>query len=220
MVTSPGVGGRTLRLGEVALNGRILTELLLSSELKLALAPAATYQTLVDERTTGTWWMPLAHAAFYLLLFGALVAITATGHITLGLAFHITVSWSVLVAWQALAGAVIILGARNRRVSLSRAFELLFLAYAPWVLYALTMTALAVLAEPELPILVVGLTGVAPVIWTSVLIARFCQTVLGTTAADARRLTLVHQFVIWGGTFVYVWFAVGGWTPILQTVGL
>jgi hypothetical protein len=53
-----------------------------------------------------------------------------------------------------------------------------------------------------------------------VVIARFCQTVLGTTAADARRLTLVHQFVIWGGTLVYVWFAVGGWTPILQTVGL
>ena len=162
----------------------------------------------------------LARAGFYLLLFGALVAITATGHITLGLMFHITLSWSFLIAWQALAGGVIILPARTRRVSLSRAFELLFLAYVPWSLYALTMTALAVLAEPNLPILIVALTGVAPLAWTSALVAGFCRTVLGKTAADARRLTLMHQLVIWGGTLAYVWFAVGGWTPILQAVGL
>jgi hypothetical protein len=202
------------------LNGRILSELLLSSELKLALAPAATYQTLVDEQTTGPWWMALARAAFYLLLFGALVAITATGHITLGLMFHITLSWNVLIAWQALAGAVIVLPAMDRRVSLSRAFELLFLAYVPWALYGLAMTALAVLAEPDLSALVVAVTAVVPIAWTSVLVAGFCRTVLGKTAAGARRLTLVHQLVIWGGTFGYVWFAVGGWTPILQTVGL
>ena len=193
---------------------------MLSSELKLALAPEATYQTLVDEQTIGTWSRVLAHAGFYLLLFGALVAITATGHITLGLMFHITLSWSFLIAWQALAGGVIILPAHNRRVSLSRAFELLFLAYVPWSLYALTMTALAIVAEPNLPILVVALTGIAPLAWTSVLVAGFCRTVLGKTAADARRLTLVHQLVIWGGTLAYVWFAVGGWTPILQAVGL
>jgi hypothetical protein len=82
------------------------------------------------------------------------------------------------------------------------------------------MTALAVLVDPNMQILIVALTGVVPLAWTSVVIARFCQTVLGTTAADARRLTLVHQLVIWGGTLVYVWFAVGGWSPILQTVGL
>ena len=193
---------------------------MLSSELKLGLAPAATYQTLVDEQATGTWWMVLARAAFYLLLFGSLVAITATRHITLGLTFHITVSWSFLIAWQALVGAVIILPAPNRRVSLSRAFELLFLAYVPWSLYALTMTALAVLVDPNMQILIVALTGVVPLAWTSVVVAGFCRTVLGKTAAGARRLTLVHQFVIWGGTLVYVWFAVGGWTPILQTVGL
>lgn len=202
------------------MNGSILSELLLSSELKLALAPVATYRILVDEQTAGTWWKVLAHAGFYLLLFGALVAITATGHITLGLTFHITLSWSFLIAWQALAGGVIILPAPNRRVSLPRAFELLFLAYVPWSLYALTMTALAVLAEPNLPILIVALTGVAPLAWTSVLVAGFCRTVLGKTAAAARRLTLVHQLVIWGGTLAYIWFAVGGWTPILQTVGL
>jgi hypothetical protein len=202
------------------LNGRILSELLLSSELKLALAPAATYQALVDERTTGTWWTALAYAAFSLLLFGALVAIIATRHITLGLTFHITVSWGFLIAWQALAGGVIILPARTRRVNIPRAFELLFLGHAPWSLYALAMTALAVVAAPNLPILVVALSAVAPLAWTSVMIAGFCRTVLGMTARVARRRTLVHQLVVWGGTLGYVWYAVGGWTPILQAVGL
>lgn len=202
------------------MNGRILSELLLSSELKLALAPAATYQALVDERTTGTWWMALAQAAFCLLLFGTAVAIIATGHITLGLTFHITVSWSFLIVWQALAGGVIILPARARRVKIPRAFELLFLSHAPWSLYALAMTALAVVAAPNLPILVVALTGVAPVVWTSVMIAGFCRTVLGMTARVARQRMLVHQLVIWGGTLGYVLYAVGGWTPILQAVGL
>jgi hypothetical protein len=193
---------------------------LLSSELRLALAPAATYQMLVDEQMAGTWWKVLAHAGFYLLLFGALVAITATGHITLGLIFHIALSWSFLIAWQALAGGVIILPSRNRRVSLGRAFELLFLAYVPWALYGLAMTALTVLAEPDVSALVVALTAVAPIAWTSVLVAGFCRSVLGETAGGARRLTLVHQLVIWGGTMAFLWFAVGGWTPIFQAVGL
>jgi hypothetical protein len=193
---------------------------LLSSELKLALAPAATYQTLVEERATGTWRTALAPAALYVLLFGALVAITATGHITLALTFHIAVSWSFLIAWQALAGGVIILPARARRVNLPRAFELLFLSHAPWSLYALTMTAVAVVAEPNLPILVVALTGAVPLAWTWAMISRFCQAVLGMTARVARQRTLVHQLVVWGGALAYLWYAVGGWTPILQTVGL
>jgi hypothetical protein len=193
---------------------------LLSSELKLVLAPTATYQTLVDERATGTWWKVLAHAAFYVLLFGALVAIIATGHATLGLTFHIGLSWSFLMAWQALAGGVIILPARARRVNLPRAFELLFLSHAPWSLYALAMTALAVIVAPSVPILVVALTGVAPMAWTSVMIFGLCRTALGMTSHVARQHTLVHQLVVWGGALAYVWYAVGGWTPILQTVGL
>jgi hypothetical protein len=193
---------------------------LLSSELRLALAPAATYQTLVDEQTAGTWWMVLARAAFYMVLFTAAVAITGTGHLTLGLMFHVGLSWSFLVVWQAIAGAAIILPARGRRVRLGRAFELLFLAYVPWALYGLAMTALAVLAEPDVSALVVALTAVAPIAWTSVLIAGFCRTVLGETAGGARRLTLLHQLVIWSGTMAFLWFAVGGWTPIFQAVGL
>jgi hypothetical protein len=196
------------------------SRILLSSELKLALSPAETYETLVYAQPTSTWWMVLVRAAFFMLLFGATVAMTATGHITLALLFHIGLSWSFLVVWQALAGAAIILPARGRRVSLARAFELLFLAYVPWALYGLAMTALAVLAEPDMSALVVAMTGVAPIAWTSIVVAGFCRTVLGATAAGARQLTLVHQLVIWGGTMAFLWFAVGGWTPILQTVGL
>jgi hypothetical protein len=196
------------------------SRILLSSELRLALAPADTYQTLVEERNSGTWLKVLVRAAFYMVLFSAAVAMTASGHITLALLFHIGLSWSFIVVWQAIAGAAIILAARGRRVKLARAFELLFLAYVPWALYGLAMTALAVLAEPDISALVVALTGVAPIAWTSVVVAGYCRSVLGATGASARWLTLVHQLTIWGGTLAYLWFAVGGWTPILQAVGL
>jgi hypothetical protein len=195
------------------------SRILLSPELRLALSPAETYQRLVHERPTGTGWRAFGRAAFFMLVFSAAVAMTATGHITLPLLFHIGLSWIILVVWQAMSGAAIILPARSRRVSVARAFELLFLAHVPWSLYALTMTALAV-SEANVPILVVALTGVAPIAWTSVVVAGFCRTVLGATAAGARRLTFVHQLVIWSGTLAFLWFAVGGWTPILQTVGL
>jgi hypothetical protein len=196
------------------------SRILLSSELRLALAPADTYQTLVEERNSGNWLMVLVRAALYMVLFSAAVAMTATGHVTLALMFHVGLSWSILVVWQAIAGAAIILPARGRRVSLARAFELLFLAYAPWALYGLAMTSLAVVAEPDVSALVVALTGAAPIAWTSVVVAGFCRSVLGATGAGARRLTLIHQLVIWGGTLAFLWFAVGGWTPIFQTVGL
>ena len=191
-----------------------------SSELRLALAPADTYQTLVEEQNSGNWLMVLVRAAFYMVLFSAAVAMAATGHVTLALMFHVGLSWSILVVWQAIAGAAIILPARGRRVRHARAFELLFLAYVPWALYGLAMTALAVVTEPDISALVVACTAVAPIAWTSVVVAAFCRTVLGVTAAGARRLTLCHQLVIWGGTMAFLWFAVGGWTPILQAVGL
>jgi hypothetical protein len=82
------------------------------------------------------------------------------------------------------------------------------------------MAALQVTAEPHPPALITALTAVPPVAWTSFLVAAFCRVVLGKTSTDARRLTFVHQAVVWGGALVFVWFAVGGWTPILQAVGL
>ncbi len=161
----------------------------------------------------------MLRAAFYVLLFGAAVTMTVTRHITLALVFHIALSWSVIVVWQALAGAAIILPAVNRRVNLARAFELLFLAYVPWAFYGFTMTALALVADLNVLILVIALIAV-PIAWTSVLIAAYCRTALGATDAGARRLTLAHQAMIWGGTLAYVWFAIGGWTPALDAVGL
>jgi len=191
----------------------------LSTDLQLALSPVATYRALIDERSTSSWWMVAVHPAFFALLFGALVSITATGHITIALLFHISLSWSFLVVWQAIAAAVIILPATARGVSRARAFELLFLAHVPWSLSLLAMATIIPVA-PIVPIPIVVLALMVPIAWTAVIISAFCQTILGATRRVARQLTLVHQLVIWGATLFYLWFAVGGWVPILQQVGL
>jgi hypothetical protein len=214
-----------LRRGEVTqVNRTILAEVpphnLLSSEVQLALSPTETYRQLLSERTTGTIWTVLARPAFSILFFGTLVAIASTGHVTIPLVSSIGLSWSFLLLVQAAAAAVVILSARERRVSRLRAFELLFLGHAPWSFCLLAMTAFAAAVDPSLPILAVVAVFVIPVVWTAIIIAVFCQTILGMTKRQAQQQALLHQLLVWGAALGYVWFAVGGWTPILQTVGL
>ena len=192
-----------------------------STDLELALSPSSTYDVLVHQRTAAPWWRVALRPVFFATLFGALVTITATEHVTLALLFHIALSWIIVIAWQAIAAAAVILPARRRLVSRRRAFELFFLGHVPWSLWLLATAALlAVAVEPNVPAVVVLLMWLVPVGWTCVVIAAFCRSVLGQTGRAARKTTLVHQLVIWAGTLAYVWFAVGGWTPILQQVGL
>jgi hypothetical protein len=191
----------------------------LSSELRLALAPVATYRMLMRERTGSTWLAVLARPAFFMLLVGTLVAMIATRRVTIGLVLTIALSWSFSLLVQAAAGGVIIASAPARAVGRLRAFELLFLGHAPWSLWMLTVTALAVVFQPYRPLAMVG-TLVIPVAWTAVIVSAFCQTVLHTTKGGARRRTLLHQLIVWGGALGYVSFAVGGWATIFKAVGL
>jgi hypothetical protein len=193
----------------------------LSTDLKLALSPTSTYRALVDERTKATWWQMTLRPAFSLTLFGSLLTITATGHVTIPLLFHVGLSWIILLVWQAVAAAVVILTAPRRKVSRARAFELFFVGHAPWSLFILAMTALGTTIPPNsVSPLIVTSAGLVPVAWTSMTVSSFCQTVLGLGRAEARRRTAFHQLVVWGGALAFLWYAVGGWTPILQQVGL
>jgi hypothetical protein len=192
----------------------------LSPELRLALAPAATYLTLIRERTQSTWLAVLGPPAFFMLLVGTLVAMIATRRVTMGLVLTIALSWSASLLVQAVAGAVIIASARERAVSPLRAFELLFLGHAPWSLWMLGVTALAPAFQPYLPSRIVGASLVIPIAWTAVIVSAFCRTVLRTPKGGARRRTLLHQLVVWGIALGLLSLAVGGWAPIFQAIGL
>jgi hypothetical protein len=190
----------------------------LSTELRLALAPAATYRRLVAARADATWRAALAPIVYSLLLIGSTVAIMATRRVTLGLVATVAASWSFVLFIQALAALALIASSRRRSVSLARAVELFFRGHAPWSLWMLAVAAVASTGSPRIGIEQVLATAVVPVLWTAIMVAAYCQTVLGTTQDGARLRATVHQAGIIGIILTYLAWAAGGWMRIAEAV--
>lgn len=189
---------------------------MLSTELRLALSPASTYRALAAARADATWRATFASPAFSLLLIGVLVSIIATGRVTLPLVGTLALSWAFAVLIQALAAAVIVGSSGRRAVSRRRAFELLFLAHAPWSLWLLGVTALS-LWSGQLPAnAIFAATILVPIAWTAVLLSAFCREVLGTGRRGARLRTLAHQAIVWGCAVQFAAMVAGSWNRLIQ----
>lgn len=188
---------------------------MISTELQLALAPGRTYRQLVAERRDATWRAALTGPAFTMLVIGLLVSIAATGHLTVALVATLSVSWSFAVVMQAVAAAVIIVSARDRRVSRRRAFELLFLAHAPWSLWLLAVAALSVLAG-QLSLDAIAVMALIPAGWTAILMSAFSREVLHTDSRGARLRAIGHQAIIWGFAVQFAALAAGSWNRLVQ----
>lgn len=191
---------------------------MLSTELRLALAPAVTYRRLVESRADTTWRGALAPLLLALALIGSFAAILATRRVTFGLVVTTTASWSFALLLQACAASVLIASSRRRLVSMPRAFELLFLGHAPWSLWMLAVMALVIVWNPGTTLELILASAVLPIGWTAVILSAFCQIVLGTTADGARLRTAVHQTCIIGIILSYVAWAAGGWMRVVQVV--
>jgi hypothetical protein len=187
----------------------------ISTELRLALAPARTYRQLVTERSDATWRAALAGPAFTMLVIGVLVSIAATGHLTVALAATVAVSWSFAVIIQAVAAVVIIVSAPGRRVSRRRAFELLFLAHAPWSLWLLAVAALSVLAG-RLSLDAIAVIALIPAAWTAILVSAFSREVLHAGRQGARLRVVGHQAIVWGVAVQFAALAAGSWNRLVQ----
>jgi hypothetical protein len=187
-----------------------------SSDLHLALAPAATYRRLIESGAHGTWRAALAPLVFSLLLIGSTVAILAVRRVTIGLLATIAASWSFAVLIQALAALLLIASSRRRSVGRARAFELLFRGHAPWSLWLLGVAAVGMMGSP--PIGLILATAVVPLGWTAIVVSAFCRSVLGTTPDGARLRAAAHQACIIAIMLCYIAWAAGGWFRIAQAV--
>jgi hypothetical protein len=189
-----------------------------STEIRLALAPAATYRRLVESRADTTWRAALAPLLLSLVLIGSFAAILATRRVTFGLVVTTTASWSFALLLQAGAASVLIASSRRRSVSVRRGLELFFLGHAPWSLWMLAVMARVIVWNPETSLELLLASAVLPIGWTAVILSAFCQMVLGTTADGARLRTAVHQACIIGIILSYVAWAAGGWMRIVEVV--
>jgi len=190
----------------------------MNDDVQLAFAPDATYARLVRERATAQVGPMLGRIALALAVIGTSVAVAATGRVSIELVTTIGVSWSFALLVQAIAAAAVIVPARTRRVTATRAFELWFRAHLPWTVWFLV------------PAGVFGLTGVrfsetalfagalVPLVWTILVLRAFGRQVLGVTRVSA--MAAVHQVVVWGLALSYIAFAIGGWDRVFDYLGL
>src|SRR4029450_7756129 len=85
----------------------------LSSELQVALAPAATYRRLLSSPVRG--WRVLRRAARAAPASAVMAPIMAVQRVTFGLVATASVSWCFAVALQAIVGISLIATAPSRR---------------------------------------------------------------------------------------------------------
>jgi len=186
-----------------------------STGLRLALAPALGYVSLLAARRTATWPAALAGPARALGIIGVLVSIATTGRLTLELALTLAAAWSFAVLIQVVAAAAIVGTAPRRAAGRRRAFELLFLGDAPWSLWLLGATASAV-ALDRIALTPLAVTMVVPIAWTMVIVAAFCREVLGADRRGAMIRAAVHQAIVWGLALQVAAIAAGSWGRLIQ----
>lgn len=176
------------------------------------MAPRRTYEALLRQPAGDGSSGALKRVAFASLLIGTLVAICATGRVTLGLVASATACWMFVPAVQALAGAILVASAPRRGVGMARALDLFLAGHAPWSLWLLGITAWAALTGPPRP--AAFSTALVAAVWTMVIVHSFCQTVLRTGAWGALARTAAHQALIWGLALAFVVVNVGGWARV------
>jgi hypothetical protein len=190
----------------------------LSTDLRLALAPAKTYRRLVESRADATWRAVLAPLVLSLALIGSFAAILAARRVTFGLVVTTTASWGFALLLQACLASALIASSRRRSVSGPRAFELLFRGHAPWSLWMLAVMALVIVWNPSMGIETLLASALLPFGWTAVILTAFCRTVLGTTADGALLRSTVHQACIIAIMLSYIAWAAGGWMRVVETI--
>jgi len=184
-----------------------------SSELQIALAPQASYQRFLSALLPGRWHV-LRRLAVIVLVIAVMSPIMAVQRVTLGLVATAALSWSFAVVLQSIVGLAIVVSAPARRIAVLPALDLWFAGHVPyslWMLVAFGLTATMTSANMRLVIL----SAVVPAIWTAIIVAAFCRTVLGSTPSGARWRAGAHFVAIWAITFSYIAWAAGGWFQLL-----
>jgi len=181
-------------------------------ELRLALAPTATYEKLLaSDPVRGV--RVLRRPLLVLLVLAVMVPIAAVQRVTVGLVATAALSWSFVLVVQAIVAVAIIASAPRRRVRMPTAVDLWFASHLPYSLWA--VIALACMAAFPVSIELVIASAIVPAIWTMFLVSAFCRTVLLTTPAGAHWRTAAHFVAIWAFTFSYIAWVAGGWFQVV-----
>jgi hypothetical protein len=190
----------------------------LPPDVRLALAPFATYSQLVAEPQQGRWLRTLERLALVAIIVGVSVTLSSARTAPLDLVLTGLLVWSFVPLLQLVAAIALCAIPRARSLSLARSIELLFIGHLPWSLWILLMSIFG-LTPISLPQSAQLLTLLIPGAWTALIVIAFCRTVLGCTPRGARVLTAGHQAVTWTLFFAYVFLTSGIWPRVVAVVG-
>lgn len=182
-----------------------------STDVHVAFAPETTYRALIAQ-TTLPAWRALLRPALVLLVLAVSLPITAVHNITLDLVLRSAVMFSVIVLLQLGIGAVVIASASARRVSFARALDLWFAGHLPYnllILFLPFVTAVPI-GPADSPHELMGLSAIAPLVWTPFIVAAFCRVVLGLTPSGARLRVILHMAMVFIVAAALVVWAAGG----------
>ena len=168
---------------------------MLSTGVQLAFAPSATYSQLVAQNRSVAWWRALRRPALVLLLIAVVVPMMVTHAITAGLVLTSAAAWGFVVAIQLAIAAIFVAPAPASGVAFWRAMDLWFAGHVPYSLWILLLPFLTSSAAVP-PHDIIGVSIVAPLVWTSVITSAFFRTVLGMDASAARRRALFHLAIV------------------------
>jgi hypothetical protein len=187
----------------------------LSDEVWVAVAPASTYRRLLTDDARLRWRM-VKRPAMVLLAIGITVPIMAIQRVTIGLVASALVAWSFVLAMQMSVGVCVIATGPARRVGMARSLDLWFAGSLPYSLWLLGVAVWASTGGASLDVIVVSALG--PAVWTAVIAAAFCRTVLGATVWGARWRAAAHQAATWAIALSLIAWSAGGWFQVVAAV--
>ena len=186
------------------------------AELRLVLAPRATYAVLARLPAHGSVWLAIRRPLLVAAVLGASMAISATGGVTPSLLVSTTICWSLVVLLQVAIALAVIIGS-PRTIGLPRALDLYFASHAPWSMWLLVMAAWgpSPLGRSLWPVLA---AAVLPITLTPIMVAAFFREVLGMNRRRAMARAVVQQAITWSLFVGLFGAAVQLWPRLLQWV--
>ena len=172
-----------------------------SAAVRFMLAPAREYHAAVATRRDASWTRALTVPALLALLLGIVTSIAAAGRTAAPIVLGQILCWSFVPVLQIATGAALVRSARDRRVSVARAIELLFAGHGPWSFWLIGMAALMLAAANQTAILA---SAPVPMVWTAVLMSAYGREVLGLTRRAAWARALIHQLATVAVIVIYV----------------
>ncbi|HEX7138402.1 MAG TPA: hypothetical protein VF219_11165, partial [Vicinamibacterales bacterium] len=109
-----------------------------SPEVRALLGPSAAFRELAVESPAGTVWASLRRPLLLLLFLGCTVSLQASGRLSARLVFDGMIAFAFVPTFELIALAFVY-RRRPRRVTMSQAIDVFFVANAPWLFWLLLL---------------------------------------------------------------------------------